>query len=158
VSTAVRDHTRQFVKFAIVGGSGVVVNLAVFVVVLLAWELLAGRLHAGADVSHYVRAAIAKSTRAIPTAAIYLANACGFAVSVVSNYYLNRRWTFRSTGRVATEFPKFVAVSAFAYIGNVAVLTLCHSHFKLGAIVSQLIAIAAVMPFNYIVNKLWSFK
>lgn len=158
MSTAVRDHARQFVKFAIVGGSGVLVNLAVFIVTLLLWELLAGRLHGGADVGHYVHAAVAKTTRQIPTAAVYLANACGFVVSVVSNYYLNRRWTFRSTGRVATEFPKFVAVSVFAYVGNVAVLTLCHSHFKLSAIVSQIIAIAAVMPFNYIVNKLWSFR
>ena len=59
---------------------------------------------------------------------------------------------------MATEFPKFVTVSLLAYAGNVAVLTLFHSQFGLSAVVSQIIAIVFVMPFNYIFNKLWSFK
>ena len=154
----VRKHYRQFVKFALVGGSGVIVNLAVFIATLLVWELLAGRIHGGAGIGHYAHLAFAKNTHEITAAAVYLANAIGFVVSVVSNYYLNRRWTFRSAGRVATEFPKFVTVSLLAYAGNVAVLTLFHSKFGLSAVVSQIIAIAFVMPFNYIVNKLWSFR
>lgn len=158
MSSAAGGHARQFVKFALVGASGVLVNLAVFIIVLLLWELVAGRLHGGADLSHYIHAAVVKSAHAIPTAALYLANALGFMVSVITNYYLNRRWTFRSSGRVATEFPRFVAVSVLAYAGNVGVLTLCRSHFGLSAVVSQIIAIAAVMPFNYILNKLWSFR
>ena len=85
-------------------------------------------------------------------------NGLGFVVSVISNYYLNRRWTFRSTGRVATEFPKFLTVSIVAYVVNLAIFTVAHTVFDLRGNVSQLIAIACVMPVNFVANKLWSFR
>jgi putative flippase GtrA len=130
-------HARQFVKFCVVGGTGVVVNLAVFNLTMLIWRLAAGH---------------------DPTAAKYLGNFLGFAVSVLTNYYLNRRWTFRSSGDVRTELPKFATVSVIAYLANLAVFTLCFAHLGIGANLSQLIAIAAVMPVNFVLNKLWSFR
>ena len=134
---AVRKSFRQFVKFCFVGASGVVVNLAVFNTTLLLWRLTFG------DAPH---------------AAEYLANLLGFIVSVLTNYYLNRRWTFRSTGAVATELPKFVTVSIAAYLVNLAVFTLARHGLDLSENVSQLVAIACVMPINFILNKLWSFR
>lgn len=126
----------QFVKFCFVGGSGVVVNLAVFNLTLLAWRAASPQSHL----------------------AVYLANALGFIVSVLTNYYLNRRWTFRSQGVVAKELPKFFTVSLAAYLVNLAILTLCLQSFHLGANPSQVIAIACVMPINFALNKLWSFR
>lgn len=134
---AVREHATRFVKFAMVGGSGVLVNLAVFNLTLLAW----GGSH------HHA-----------PHAAEYLANGLGFVVAVVSNYYLNRRWTFRSEGRVTTEFPKFFAVSVAAYALNLVVYYLVRHQAGLTPNASQLVAIASVMPFNYLANTLWSFR
>jgi putative flippase GtrA len=134
---AVRKSFRQFIKFCFVGASGVVVNLAVFNATLLLWQLAAG------DAPH---------------AAEYLANLLGFVVSVMTNYYLNRRWTFRSTGAVATELPKFFAVSVVAYVVNLGVFTLARHGLDLSENVSQLVAIACVMPINFILNKLWSFR
>lgn len=130
-------NARQFTKFAMVGGSGVFVNLAAFNATLLTWQLVTG--HMG-------------------LAASYVANGLGFVVSVASNYCLNRRWTFRSRSRVATEFPKFVAVSLMAYAVNLGIFTLAHTGFDLRGNLSQLIAIACVMPVNYVANKLWSFR
>jgi len=127
----------QFVKFCFVGGSGVLVNLAVFNLTLFAWRT---------------------ATSDTPTAAIYVANGLGFVVSVLTNYYLNRRWTFRSTGAVASELPKFFTVSVAAYLVNLGILTLCLSALHLGANASQVIAIACVMPINFVLNKLWSFR
>ena len=132
-----KRNVSQFVKFCIVGGSGVFVNLAVFNLTLLAW-------HA--------------ATSDTPTVAIYLANGLGFVVSVLTNYYLNRRWTFRSKGAVSSELPKFFTVSIVAYVVNLGILTLCLSVLHLGANPSQVIAIACVMPINFVLNKLWSFK
>ncbi len=128
---------RQFVKFSLVGGSGVFVNLAVFNATLLSWQLVTG--HMGLRAS-------------------YVANGLGFVVSVTSNYYLNRRWTFRSTGRVATEFPKFLTVSVVAYLVNLGIFTVAHTVLDLRGNLSQLIAIACVMPVNFVANKLWSFR
>lgn len=133
----VERNARQFTKFAVVGGSGVVVNLLVFNATLLTWQLVTG--HMGLKAS-------------------YVANGLGFVVSVVSNYYLNRRWTFRSTGRVASEFPKFLVVSLAAYAVNLGIFTVAHTVWDLRGNVSQLIAIACVMPVNFVFNKLWSFR
>lgn len=133
----VARNARQFTKFAMVGGSGVVVNLAVFNATLIAWHLATGHMGLTAD---------------------YIANGLGFVVSVGSNYYLNRRWTFRSNGRVGVELPKFIAVSLLAYAVNLGIFTLVHTGFDLRGNLSQLIAIASVMPVNFVANKLWSFR
>jgi putative flippase GtrA len=127
----------QFIKFCFVGGSGVIVNLAVFNLTLVVWRATTGDT---------------------PTVAIYLGNALGFVVSVLTNYYLNRRWTFRSSGAVSRELPKFFTVSIVAYVVNLGILTLCLSALHLGANASQIIAIACVMPINFVLNKLWSFR
>ncbi len=153
-----RGDAVQFVKFGLVGLSGVVVNIAVFSATLLIWLALTGHLGSTADVTHSLRGLVTKSALDVPRVADYVANALGFAVSVMTNYYLNRRWTFRSTGRVATELPKFITVSIVAYAGNLVVFSLARTQFQLGPVVSQLVAIVVVMPINYVANKLWSFR
>ena len=127
----------QFIKFCFVGASGVVVNLVVFNLTILLWRLASG---------------------SSPTVAEYLGNLLGFIVSVLTNYYLNRRWTFRSSGAVSTELPKFFTVSIVAYLVNLGVFTLARHGLHLDDNVSQVIAIACVMPINFILNKLWSFR
>ncbi len=128
---------REFVKFGLVGASGVLVNLAVFNLTLLAWNSLHG--HTGLE-------------------AKYAANALGFVVSVLTNYTLNRRWTFRSSGAVRRELPKFFTVSLLAYAANLIVFSICLQRFHFGPNPSQLVAIAAVTPINFVANKLWSFR
>jgi len=136
-SQRARRNLRQFVKFALVGGTGVIVNLAVFNATMRAWELF---------------------TSDNPLSAKYLANALGFVVSVLTNYALNRRWTFRSRGDVSRELPRFFTVSVVAYLANLGVFTLCLTRLGVGPNPSQLVAIAAVMPINFVANKLWSFR
>ena len=130
-------HLRQFCKFCLVGGSGVLVNLAVFNLTMLLWRLAVGH---------------------DPLLAKYVANALGFVVSVMTNYYLNRRWTFRSNGAIYIELPKFFVVSIVAYIANLVVFTVCLTVLDIAPNPSQLIAIACVMPINFVLNKLWSFR
>jgi len=137
VDARLKKSGLQFIKFCFVGASGVVVNLIVFNATLLLWRLATG---------------------STPTVAEYLGNLLGFVVSVLTNYYLNRRWTFRSSGAVSSELPKFFAVSIVAYLVNLGVFTVARHGLHLGDNLSQLIAIACVMPINFILNKLWSFR
>jgi putative flippase GtrA len=137
VDARLKKSGRQFVKFCFVGASGVLVNLAVFNATLLVWHLTVGHT---------------------TTAAEYLGNLLGFVVSVLTNYYLNRRWTFRSSGAVKTELPKFFTVSVIAYLVNLGVFTFARHGLHLDDNVSQVIAIACVMPINFVLNKLWSFR
>lgn len=137
MNARLKESGWQFIKFSFVGASGVLVNLAVFNATLLAWRLVTGQA---------------------PTTAEYVGNALGFVISVLSNYYLNRRWTFRSTGAVSRELPKFFTVSVVAYLVNLGVFTIARHGLRLDANVSQLVAIACVMPINFALNKLWSFR
>jgi len=156
---ALRRNLTQFVKFSLVGGSGVVVNLAVFTFVLLLWLALAGHLQTFPDLTHAVRDLVfKKETHGIPHGAAYLANLAGFVVSVLTNYYLNRRWTFRSSGRVGAELGRFATVSVIAYTGQLLVFWLLRTEAHVAPIPSQLVAILCVMPVNYVANKLWSFR
>ncbi len=159
MDTRLKGNLIQFVKFCVVGGSGVVVNLLVFTAVLLVWRAAAGHLATAAELTDSVRGFIfEKDTTGVPTAAVYVANAAGFVVSVLTNYYLNRRWTFRSSAAVGVELGKFFVVSIVAYLANLAVFSALHSLAHVAPIPSQLIAIACVMPVNFVFNKLWSFR
>jgi putative flippase GtrA len=149
----------QFVRFCVVGGSGVIVNLVVFTLVLLVWLLASGHVHSASGLLSSARGLVVKKdTNGVPAAATYLANAAGFVVSVMTNYYLNRRWTFRSTKEIAGELPKFFTVSVIAYAGQLAIFWLLREQARLAPIPSQLVAIVFVMPINFVANKLWSFK
>jgi len=128
---------RQFVKFAIVGGAGTVVNLAVFSIIIYA----------------YVKAA---GTR--PLLVEQVASGIAFCVAVVSNFILNRRWTFRHTGPLIPHFGRFFLVSCVGLGLNVFLYTVLHEWGDLGEHLSELLAIACVMPINFLGSKFWAFR
>ena len=119
----------QLAKFCTVGGSGYVVNLAVYATLLQA---------AGV---HYLAAAVGS-----------------FVVAVTNNYTWNRVWTFRhQRGHVAYQGMRFLVVSVLALVANLLLLTML-VELGLGKILAQAIAVIAVTPLNFVGNKLWSFR
>ena len=119
----------ELLKFSVVGLSGYVVNLAVYVALL-----------SGAGL-HYLPAAI-----------------CSFGVAVTNNYLWNRLWTFRSSrGHVYYQGMRFFAVSVAALALNLVLLQILVA-LGAGKIVAQAIAIMLVTPFSFSANKLWSFR
>ena len=86
--------------------------------------------------------------------AIYSA---GFLAGGVSNYFLNRAWTFRSQGHVGKEGLSFMAVSVLALIvGLIVGQGLSHwlGHGHKTWFVSTLAGIFV----NFFVNKYWTFR
>ena len=119
----------QLLKFGVVGGSGYLINLAVFAV-------LAGNF----GVHHLVAAVGA------------------FCVAVASNFFWNRHWTFEpGNGHPGFQAARFFAVSVAALLINLAVLEALVGGTSLGALTAQAIAVALAMPFNFLGNKLWTF-
>jgi putative flippase GtrA len=119
----------ELLKFSIVGASGYVVNLAVYVALL-----------EGAGL-HYLPAAV-----------------CSFVVAVTSNYFWNRQWTFRHRrGHVYYQGVRFLVVSLAALGLNLLILRGLVA-LGVGKIVAQAVAIVLVMPFSFSANKLWSFR
>jgi dolichol-phosphate mannosyltransferase len=135
VHTRVRHGLRrphnwiQLFKFFVVGGSGYVVNLAVFAL-----------LDQGLGVHHLVAAV------------------CSFCVAVTNNFLLNRHWTFQATtGHAGFQAARFFAVSVLGLGVNLLFLYLLVDVASGPELASQALAVAGAMPFNFVGNKLWTF-
>ena len=54
------------------------------------------------------------------------ANALGYGCGIILSFTLNRAWTFVDAGRLSRSFPRWLAVTAVAYLANLgAVLVAC---------------------------------
>jgi putative flippase GtrA len=119
----------QLVKFGLVGGSGYLINLAVFAV-------LSGSLGL-----HHIPSAIG-----------------AFCVAVTNNFLINRHWTFAAgDGHAGFQAMRFFAVSIAALLINLIALEALVSYASFGDLSAQAIAVAIAMPFNFLGNKLWTF-
>jgi putative flippase GtrA len=120
----------QLMRFALVGASGYVVNLTVFAVAVHAL-----------DTGHRLAAVLA------------------FLVAVSNNFVWNRRWTFAVRhGRVHRQAMRFLVVSTAGLVLNIALLELMVSAVGLAEVPAQAIAVALVMPLNFVGNRLWTFS
>ncbi len=127
-----RRGVKQFLKFAIVGLSGTVVNFIIY------HSLLHFDLH------------------------IWLAYAVGFIIGGVNNYWWNRHWTFRSKAAMGKELGQFISVSAVALAISEAVIIYVEHvlpralHHRNSA--AWLVATAVGTGWNFFVNKYWTFR
>jgi putative flippase GtrA len=120
----------QLVRFSIVGGTGYVINLAVYTTLVEVFGV------------HYLLAAV-----------------FAFCVAVTNNFLLNRHWTFKAThSRASFQAPRFLTVSLIALGFNLAVLELLVGVLGVHEVPGQAAAILAATPLNFIGNKLWSFR
>jgi putative flippase GtrA len=123
-----RHNWVQLVKFCAVGGSGYVVNLAVF-----AAAVKLGNIH------HLAAATMA------------------FVVAVLNNFWWNRHWTFGArSGHAGFQAARFFVVSVVAFVVAAAVLELLVNQ-GVAAIVAQAISLVVATPLNFVGNKMWSF-
>lgn len=156
---------RRFVKFAIVGGSGVFVNVGV---VWIVRRLIDGTFPAVLDLGALGRPAGASVESAI-------AIALGIVVSIFTNFVINDRWTWGD--RDKSNPGGFVARCLRFYLTNgiaaslqliVSMLTLRFWPFEgaplgldpetLRAVGSSVVGIAVATPLNYLVNNVWTFR
>ncbi len=128
-----RRGVRQFVKFGIVGASGFVVNLVIFT---LLQKVVPNHAAAG------------------PYYAIY---SVAFLAGGVSNYFLNRIWTFKSTGHAGKEAVQFLSVSVMALLVGLAVSALVAPWFGHGHKTWFLATLSGIVV-NFFVNKYWTFR
>jgi putative flippase GtrA len=125
-----RANWAELARFALVGASGYVINLAVFSALV------------GGGGAHYLPAA-----------------AFAFCVAVSNNFLLNRYWTFKATHvTAALQAPRFLAVSLGALALNLAALQVLVALFGLPETAAQATAVALATPISFAGNKLWSFS
>jgi|SRR5690348_13645003 len=119
----------QLGKFCLVGGTGYALNIAVFALLTVQF-----------NVHHIAAATIA------------------FLVAVTNNFWLNRHWTFSARdGHAGFQAVRFFAVSVLAFLFSLGMLELLISGFGVPKVAAQAISIAAATPLNFLGNKMWSF-
>lgn len=156
----------QFVRFGIVGGSGVLVNMAVNIVM--------NRLNGGSTNAQNILFSIPGTDWNIRFT--LLAWFVPFVVANAWNFQLNRWWTFGSHGSGGwwREFGRFFAVGSVAMVVGALLKVLMtnptspfylpepYFHEERGLSSreywSQLIAIMLTLPINFLVNKFWTFN
>jgi len=88
----------------------------------------------------------------------YVANSAGFMTAVVSNYILNRIWTFNSTDpEIMLQFSKFLVIALIGLGINNAIIYVLNERFKLNFYLSKLFATGVVMLWNFGANILYTF-
>ena len=119
----------QLVRFAAVGATGYVVNLATFALCV----------HA-IGIDYRISSVIA------------------FVVSVVNNFWFNRHWTFGAReDHPMFQAARFFTVSLLAF-GFTYVILITLVGAGMPKVVSQAIAIVAATPLSFLGQKLWSFR
>ena len=141
-----RKETKRFLKFAIVGALGALIDFAILNVLVL----LAGFLPV-------------------------VANGISFSAAVVQNFLLNRWWTFPESQLHNTrrQMAKFFLVSAAGLGINTIVFQFVDLSMRaywiewlsdpdLGATISynfaKLFSIGVVLFWNFSANRLWTYK
>ena len=156
----------QFVRFAVIGASGVIVNMVVAIIM--------NKLHGGTSRAQEIIWSIPGTDFNLRfTALVWIV---AFLVANMYNFQLNRSFTFKSSQHASwfSEFWPFLAVgSVAAAIGLIIKIALTNPtspiylpdppfHENAGLASreywSQLIAILFTMPVNFLVNKFWTFR
>ncbi len=119
----------KFLKFGLVGFSGIVVDFAITYILK---EKL--KVHK------------------------YISNTLGFTSATVSNYLLNRYWTFNN-GKAAeiSQFGKFLGIALLGLVLNNLIIYLLNDRLKLNFYFSKLLAIGLVAIWNFFGNYLYTF-
>ncbi|QPK80296.1 GtrA family protein [Corynebacterium lizhenjunii] len=164
----VAANLRQFIKFGLVGGSGVVVNQAVFIATKKLFDLAFGL--------HYYDPFLPIPFTDFNIRYYNVFAFIAFLVANVWNYQLNRKWTFGAVNKVSwlRGFFPFLVTGVGAMLVSQVVMVALLNHNSPVALPTDvfddssglrnrgywanMFSIIVAMPINFIINKLWTFR
>lgn len=121
-------NVRRFLKFAVVGASGTIVNSLV--------------LYLGYQVG------------GLP---LLLASVLAVETAILNNFIWNNRWTFSQRDFALHRLVRFNIVSLGGLLVNVLTLYALVTGFGIHYLVANLAAIAAAMTLNFVGNVMWTW-
>ncbi len=157
-----RRNLGLLVRFGLVGASGVAVNLATLIILRKLGP-------------HFDDAVVGLGPSDFNLRWYHVYSTIAFFVANLTNFQLNRTWTFRSSGhsRWWREYWPFLVVGLGGQVVGLALLTLLlHPQSPVGLPTSvfddttglrsrlywaQLIVIVLITPVSFVLNKLWTF-
>ena len=162
-NTAVRfgikpKEAERFVKFLIVGTLGFAIDFGLLAILV---EVVG------------VPRLVEEVTGLSPTIGLIAANTISFTAAVLSNFSLNRYWTYPEsrTKRKRVQLPQFTLVSVVGLLLNNAILALLHTPFDRllvnfkgmpiavnGYIPAKIVATVVVLFWNFFINRYWTYS
>jgi putative flippase GtrA len=122
----------QLIRFGLVGASGFVINLVVYAILVHALSV-----------------------------DYHLAAVLSWTISAGNNFVLNRHWTFDGKHEKARAIHgqgiRFMLVSLVA-LGIDLLILMALVDGGMGKVLAEAIAVAGSMPFNFVGNKIWTFR
>jgi putative flippase GtrA len=120
----------QFVKFCVVGFSGMVIDFGLT----------------------YLMKEKFRMNR-------YVSNSIGFLSAASSNYILNRIWSFQSHNpAIGEQYLLFMTISLIGLLINNGVIFLLTKIFRLNFYLSKVFATGVVTLWNFVMNLLFTFR
>ena len=144
----------RFLKFAIVGTIGAVVDFIVLNIMKLSFEGMG--LGVGWNLSveaHQIQ--------------LIAANAISFSAAVLSNFTWNRLWTFPESRErpLGSQLVQFAIVNVLGLVINTVILVVVDQyvfqHFvseRLSYNLAKALAICVVLFWNFGINRIWTYK
>lgn len=124
-----KEFVLKFLKFGVVGFSGVFVNFGIT----------------------YVCKEWLKLNK-------YLSNILGFIFAATTNYLLNRWWTFQSTNpQIGTEYLKYFIIAVIGLGIDTLTVYMLNSKLKWNFYLSKIFAVGASTLWNFFGNLLFTF-
>ncbi len=120
---------RQFICFAGVGAVGTAVQYMLLVLLVQAVEMY-----------------------------VVTASTLGMVAGATVNYFLNHRITFRSDKPHREAMVKFFSVAAGGVLLNGLLMALLADIMGFYYLLAQLVATALVLVWNFLVNRVWTFR
>ena len=87
-----------------------------------------------------------------------IASTIGFVIAAAVNYFLNRRFTFKSNARHTVAIPRFLTVALAGLTLNGAVIGWFEAHTTVHYLLAQISATTAVLLWNFTANAIWTFR
>jgi putative flippase GtrA len=164
-------ETKRFVKFAVVGSIGFIVDFGIFNILLGPLNLLFAE--GSAAFLYLVEHGLpVDSARTFATT---LAGAISFVAAIMSNFTWNRFWTYPDSRAksVRRQFAMFTVVSVAGILIRVPILVYTHHPFtdlvaqvgvlapyaeRIGDNLALILAVIIVMFWNFFVNRYWTYN
>ena len=121
-------HYRQFARFCLMGSAGTAVHYSTLIAIV-----------------NLLRAPVTGS-------------AVGFVLGALVNYMLNYHYTFYSAKPYPETLLKFFIIASIGFFLNTAIMSILTEFFYLHYLISQLLATAAVVLWNFAMNTHWTFR
>ncbi len=120
----------SFFRYAFVGGSGFVVDYAIFLLVLSGLE-----------------GALAEPA----------ANIAGMAVGAIWCFLLNRLWSFKSKGKITVEAGRYLALLIFNMAASSGLLAIITSTYGFDPRFVKAALMVVIFLWNFLISRFWIF-